>query len=127
MTSEGTFPIGAKHQEPQHPFGLPGIQAALLSHHVRPSGTHQSLSMPARNRASARALPVLNMHNLCPWGESSKLDPSYQPLAVAELISALMVLLAGSIFWYISGGSFWRAFWSSDMRGWECAVPEVRS
>ena len=46
---------------PRHPFGLLGIQAALLSHHVRPSGTHQALSMPARNRASARALAVLNI------------------------------------------------------------------
>ena len=46
---------------PRHPFGLPGIQAAPLSHHVRPSGTHQALSMPARNRASARALAVLNI------------------------------------------------------------------
>ena len=35
MTSEGTFPIGDKHQELKHPFGLPGVQAALLSHHVR--------------------------------------------------------------------------------------------
>jgi hypothetical protein len=78
-----TVPIGAKHQEPKHPFGLPGVQAALLSHHVRPSGTHQSLSVPARNRASARALPNLSMHKLslhhelCPWGESSKLDRSH--------------------------------------------------
>jgi hypothetical protein len=46
---------------PRHPFGLLGIQAALLSHHVRPSGTHQSLSMPARNRANSRALAVLNI------------------------------------------------------------------
>ena len=46
---------------PRHPFGLLVIQAALLSHHVRPSGTHQALNMPARNRASARALAVLNM------------------------------------------------------------------
>ena len=46
---------------PRHPFGLLGIQAAPLSHHVRPSGTHQALSMPARNRASARALAVLNI------------------------------------------------------------------
>ncbi len=46
---------------PRHPFGLLGIQAALLSHHVLPSGTHQTLSMPARNRASARALAVLNI------------------------------------------------------------------
>ena len=46
---------------PRPPFGLLGIQAALLSHHVRPSGTHQALSMPARNRASARALAVLNI------------------------------------------------------------------
>ena len=61
MTSEGTFPIGAKHQEPRNPFGLPGIQAAPLSHHVRLSGANQALSMPARNRASARALAVLNI------------------------------------------------------------------
>ena len=46
---------------PRHPFGLLGIQAALLSHHMRPSGTHQALSMPVRNRASARALAVLNI------------------------------------------------------------------
>ncbi len=46
---------------PRHPFGLLGFQAALLSHHVRPSGTHQALSMPARNRASARVLAVLNI------------------------------------------------------------------
>ncbi len=46
---------------PRHPFGLPGIQAALLSHHVLQSGTHQALSMPARNRAIARAMAVLNI------------------------------------------------------------------
>ena len=47
--------------QPRHPLGLPGIQAAPLSHHVRPSGTHQALNMPARNMASARALAVLNI------------------------------------------------------------------
>ena len=46
---------------PRHPFGLLGIQAAPLSHHVLQSGTNQALSMPARNRASARALAVLNI------------------------------------------------------------------
>ena len=46
---------------PRHPFGLLGIQTALLSHHVLQSGTHQALSMPARNRESARALAVLNI------------------------------------------------------------------
>ena len=46
---------------PRHPFGLLGIQAALLSHHMLPSGTHQALSMPVRNRASARAMAVLNI------------------------------------------------------------------
>jgi hypothetical protein len=59
MTNVGTFPIGDKHQEPNHPFGLQGIQAALLSHHVQSSGTHQLLSMTARNRASSRALTVV--------------------------------------------------------------------
>ena len=46
---------------PRHPLGLLGIQAALLSHHMLPSGTHQALSRPVRNRASARALAVLNI------------------------------------------------------------------
>jgi hypothetical protein len=51
-------------------------KAALLSRHVQPSGTHPALSVPARNGASAKALPLLSVH-LCPWGKSLKLDRSH--------------------------------------------------
>jgi hypothetical protein len=50
---------------------------ALLSCYVRPSGTHSALSVTARNGPGAKALPVLNVHKLCPWGKSSKLDRSH--------------------------------------------------
>ena len=52
-------------------------KAALLSGHVLPSSTHPALSVPARNKASARALSVLSVHDLCPWGESLRLDRSH--------------------------------------------------
>jgi hypothetical protein len=52
-------------------------KTALLSRHVRPSDTHQALSMSARNRSSARALSVHIVHKLCPWGKSSILDRSH--------------------------------------------------
>jgi hypothetical protein len=52
-------------------------RAALLNSHVRPLGTHPALIVLVRNRASARALPVLNVHKLCQWGKSSKLDRSH--------------------------------------------------
>jgi len=52
-------------------------KTALLSCYVRPSGTHPALSVPARNGAGAKALPVLNVHELCSWCKSSKLDRSH--------------------------------------------------
>jgi hypothetical protein len=52
-------------------------KTALLSCYVRPSGTHPALSVPARNGAGAKALPVLNVHELCSGCKSSKLDRSH--------------------------------------------------
>jgi hypothetical protein len=62
-TGSWTVPIGAKHQEPKHPFGLPqGSPAQPTCAAVRHA---PRLSVPARNRASAKALPVLSVHDLC--------------------------------------------------------------
>jgi len=49
-------------------------KAALLSLHVRPSGTHPALSVPARKRSDRKNLPVHIVHKLCPWGKGSILD-----------------------------------------------------
>jgi hypothetical protein len=71
--SSVTFP---KLWKPKHPqllvresvlfIGAVDTSSAslTLSLHVQPSGTRSGLSVPARNSARAKALPVLSVHEL---------------------------------------------------------------
>jgi hypothetical protein len=77
----------AQHPESKHPFGLPGgIPAQPPRAAVRSAPGVKRLQKTEREQ---KQLPVLTVHELCPWGKSSKLDRSQrQKLEVGPLRSA---------------------------------------
>ena len=73
--------------KPKHPFGLPGgspVQPPRAA--VRSAPGVERLQTTEREQMQ---LPVLTVHELCPWGKSSKLDRyQRQKLEVGPLRSA---------------------------------------
>jgi hypothetical protein len=68
----GLFPLESNTKNQHTHSGC--NKAALLNHHVHPSDTHPALSVPARNGASAKALPVLHARSQPPGLSSPPWD-----------------------------------------------------
>jgi hypothetical protein len=71
----GSFPLEPNTKSQNTHSGC--HKPALLRLHVQPSGTHAALIVPASKGTSAKALPVLSVHELCQWCKTLKLDRSH--------------------------------------------------